>query len=272
MRFGLDVPVSGEFADVELLSRIAVEAERVGWDGVFLQDTFDPNTPAVDPWLALAVLATRTTSVRLGVMVTPLSRRRPWVVSRQAATIDGLSGGRMTVGFGLGAGERDFTPFGEDWDLSTRASMLDEGLTIVNGLWSGTPFTFTGQHYQLQGARLLPRPIQTPRIPVWLAGGWPRRAPIARAARWDGAYLMTYHQATGEFLSPADVADAAEDLRLEGAKDGFDLAFNPPPDSGPESVASYERAGATWWMDFAESDDPGTFLSKLRAGPPRSSH
>jgi alkanesulfonate monooxygenase SsuD/methylene tetrahydromethanopterin reductase-like flavin-dependent oxidoreductase (luciferase family) len=193
MRFGLDVPVSGEFADIEILSSLAVEAERAGWDGVFLQDTFSGELPGVDPWLALAVLATRTERVRLGVLMTPLSRRRPWTVARQAATIDRLSGGRMIAGFGLGAGEGDFIPFGEVWDPRTRAGMLDEGLKIVEGLWSGEPFTFTGRHYRLQDALLLPSPAQTPRIPMWVAGGWPRRAPLRRAARWDGLYLMTEH-------------------------------------------------------------------------------
>lgn len=229
------------------------------------------TVPVLIPWLALAVLATRTERVRLGVLVTPLSRRRPWVVARQAVTVDRLSGGRLIAGFGLGAGEIAFEPFGEEWDPRIRAGMLDEGLAVVEALWSGEPTTFVGRHYRLHDAQLRPAPVQTPRIPVWLAAGWPRRAPLARAAKWDGVYLMTEHQRTGDYLAPGDIADVVDQLRIDGAGAGFEIAFNPPPGGGPDLAAEYAQAGATWWVEFDDSGGPSVYRQRLRQGPPRVS-
>lgn len=269
MKYGLDVPVGGAYADPELLADLAVGAEGAGWDGFFLQDTLSLDVPAVDPWLALAVVASRTRRIRLGVFLTPLSRRRPWQVARQATTIDRLSEGRLTLGAGLGYDARDFIPFGEAWEPRTRAQRLDEGLDVITGLWRGQPFSYSGTHYRLDEAILRPGPVQQPRVPVWVAGGWPRVAPLRRAARWDGIYLMTVHQDTEEFLTPSDTAAALE--RLGAVRDPalppLDVAFNPP--QGSTDVEAYEHAGVTWWVELEpEDDDPGAFGERIRAGNP----
>ncbi|GIF73283.1 LLM class flavin-dependent oxidoreductase [Asanoa siamensis] len=273
MRYGLDVPVSGDYADPRLLASLAADAEAAGWDGFFLQDGVNAAEPMADPWIALGVVALATSRLRIGVLVTPLARRRPWQVARQATTLDQLSGGRLTLGAGLGFSAVDFTPFGEPWDARTRAEMLDEALSVVTGLWSGSPFSFHGRHYRLDEVTIAPPPVQRPRVPVWLAAGWPNRRPLARAARWDGVYLMTAHQRTGELLEPADVAGAVAELGVVGA--GFDVAFNAVRPSAPElasaRVREFAAAGGTWWVELApppSEGGPSAYRSRIRGGPP----
>jgi alkanesulfonate monooxygenase SsuD/methylene tetrahydromethanopterin reductase-like flavin-dependent oxidoreductase (luciferase family) len=141
-----------ECGDPRFLVELAERAEAAGWDGVFLEDYVvfqgDPRAPTCDSWVALAGMAARTKSVVLGTSVTPLARRRPWVVARQAAAIDQLSEGRMVLGAGLGdvgdhvGRDASFTHFHEELDARRRARMLDEALEIIAGLWIGEPFSF----------------------------------------------------------------------------------------------------------------------------------
>src|SRR3970282_1786048 len=115
-------------------------------------------------WILLAAAAAVTERIRLGPMVTPLARRRPWVVARQAATLDHLSAGRGTRGVGGAA-----------------------------------RFAVEGSFHHLARMRFEPRPVQRPRIPIWVAGFWPARAPFRRAARWDGVFPASHAtEETGE--------------------------------------------------------------------------
>ena len=272
MRFGLDVPVSEAYADPRLLGEMAAEAEDAGWDGFFLQDVLHTTAPVAEPWISLAAVALRTDRMRIGIMLTPLARRRPWQVARQAATIDHLSGGRLIFGAGLGFSAADFTPFGEEWDGRVRAGRLDEALEIVAGLWSGEPYSCRGEHYRLDDVVLRPVPAQSPRIPIWTAAGWPRRRPIARAARWDGVYLMTVRQDTHELLAPQDVADAAAALRAAGCRDGFEIAFNAVRrGDGAEQVHAFREAGGAWWIELADDEGgPEAYRERIRSGPPKA--
>ena len=197
MRFGLSLPTGGECADPAFLAELADRAEASGWDGVFLEDYVfwqgDPAVPTCDTWVALAAMATRTRSVRLGTSVTPLARRRPWNVARQAVGIDQLSEGRMVLGVGLGdtgeaiGADASFTRLGEEMAPRRRAQILDEALEIIAGLWTGEPFAFRGEHFVVEEVTFLPTPVQKPRIPIWVGGGYPNRGPTRRAARWDGS-------------------------------------------------------------------------------------
>ncbi|MDG4820598.1 LLM class flavin-dependent oxidoreductase [Asanoa sp. WMMD1127] len=272
MRFGLDVPVNGPYADPRLLAEMAAEAEAAGWDGFFLQDTLNGDLPAADPWISLAAVALATHRMRIGILVNALPRRRPWQVARQAATVDHLSGGRVVVGAGLGYSEVDFTPFGEEWDLRTRAAMLDEALDVLAGVWSGEPFSYAGRHYRLDGVTLGPAPVQTPRIPVWPAAGWPNRRPLARAARWDGVYLMTVHQKTGELLRPADIAEVVAAVAAQRAGQAFEVAFNAVRSADTaEQVGEFAAAGGTWWVELASDEAEGglaAYRDRIRQGPP----
>jgi alkanesulfonate monooxygenase SsuD/methylene tetrahydromethanopterin reductase-like flavin-dependent oxidoreductase (luciferase family) len=146
---------------------------------------------------------------------------------------------------------------------------------VLNGLWSGETFSFQGKHYQVTDTQMLPKPLQSPRIPIWLAGGWPRRKPLHRAARWDGIYLMTANQETGELLTAEEIREIVAYLKAQRESvDPFDVAVNgeTPADArkGAEIVEPYIEAGATWWIEF---EDPYQtfegYRERIRGGPPR---
>jgi alkanesulfonate monooxygenase SsuD/methylene tetrahydromethanopterin reductase-like flavin-dependent oxidoreductase (luciferase family) len=178
-----------------VLADLAVRAEASGWDGVFLWDHLvRDDMPVADTWTCLAAMAQATRALRLGPMVTPLARRRPWVVARQAATVSALSGGRLIFGTGLGSDESgDFSRFGEPADRRIRGQLCDEGLALVRAVWSGQPFRHDGQHYRVsldQGS-----PARYP-IPVWAASSTGRHPRvIRRAAGCDGIFPDTHGQA-----------------------------------------------------------------------------
>ena len=164
----MGLPNVREYADPRLLVELAEEAEAAAWNGVFVWDHIareeDPSIPATDPWIAVAGMAVATRRVRLGIMVTPLARRRPWKVAREVVALDALSSGRFTLGVGLGGGaQNEFAAFGENADARVRAELLDEGLAILDGLWSGEPFSYEGDHYRVSGAEFTPRAVQQPR-------------------------------------------------------------------------------------------------------------
>jgi alkanesulfonate monooxygenase SsuD/methylene tetrahydromethanopterin reductase-like flavin-dependent oxidoreductase (luciferase family) len=260
MRYGMTLPAMGAFADPRYLIELAQSAEAAGWDGFFLWDTVihdEQNYPIAEPWSALAAVAAATTHLRLGVMVTPLSRRRPWQVARQVLTLDHLSNGRMIFGAGLGGALHDFDWFGEETDAKVRAAMLDEGLEIVRGLWSGQKKSFTGTHYSVAPVQFMPPPVQI-QIPIWIAGMWPNRAPMRRAARFDGVFPLK------EGFPPTADELAAIKAFIEPLRPNPDLAFDyvasgitpgKDPAAGAAQVAPYVAAGATWWL---ETVDPWT--------------
>ena len=189
MRYALSVPNFGDFADPHVTIGLARDAEAAGWDAFFLWDHLLASNGNVvaDPWTLLAAIAVSTERIRLGTMVTPLPRRRPWQVVRQIVTLDHLSGGRATLGVGLGfPPKEEFELFGESGDARVRAELLDEALDVAAGLMSGGPFSYDGRHFRLDGVEFAPRPVQSPRVPIWVAGAWPARPPFRRAARYDG--------------------------------------------------------------------------------------
>jgi alkanesulfonate monooxygenase SsuD/methylene tetrahydromethanopterin reductase-like flavin-dependent oxidoreductase (luciferase family) len=274
-----DCPNVREYADPQLLVDIADEAETAGWDGVFVWDHIareeDPSVPATDPWIAVAGMAVATQRVRLGIMVTPLARRRPWKVAREVVALDALSDGRFTLGVGLGGGaQAEFAAFGEEADARVRGELLDEGLAILDGLWSGDAFSFEGTHYRVSGAHFMPRSVQTPRVPVWVAGRWPNRRPFPRAARWDGVFPVFEGVASGEMATPEQLAEAVSYTRAQRVDDRvLDVALECVSASGNGAALTepYARAGLTWWVEalgwFRGPLDP--CRERVRQGPPR---
>lgn len=274
MKFAFNIPNFGTFADVETLVDLAVTAEASGWDGFFLWDHVwsDDDTPFVDPWIALTAIAVATRRIRIGTMVTPLPRRRPWTFARQTATLDHLSHGRLIAGVGIGGdGWREYRAFGENPDAKRHGAMLDEAIDVVTGLWSGEPFSYSGEHYTIDNARFLPTPRQQPRIPVWVAGFWPNKPPFRRAARWDGIFPIGKDQD----MSPDDIRAMLEYIgQHRDADTPFDVAVNGRVYSQddveqPASVADYEAAGVTWWMDVFTGDVPASRVrAHIAQGPP----
>lgn len=284
MRYAINIPNFGDYADPRAFLDLARAADDAGWDGLFVWDhvlgAVDWRIPIADPWVLLAAAATVTRRIRLGPMVTPLPRRRPWVVARQAATLDHLSGGRLTLGVGLGhPPEAEFAAFGEDPDAAARARRLDEGLAILSGLWSGQSFVHAGQAYRLERMTFLPRPVQEPRPPIWVAGYWPHRPPMRRAARWDGVVPLSAALAESDPGAPIPLPELEEVMACIAAERGargaagFDVVVNgtSPPDAADarELHAAYERAGATWWSENVNGwrGSVDEMLELVRRGP-----
>jgi len=289
MKFGIYLPNFGPFGDARALARLAALAEQAGWDGIFIWDHINRalDVDVVDATVALAAMASATSRIRLGAMVTPLARRRPWKVARESASLDRLSGGRLVLGVGLGSGggsQIEWANFGEETDLKRRAGMLDEALQIITGLWSGRPFAFEGQYYTVRESRFRPSPLQSPRIPVWVAGNWPNRPPFRRMARWDGMMPEVDLRAGDEL---AQLAEAVRFTKEQRAGAGlFDVAYSvpplrrPDPASAPARVAAFAEASVTWLLEqlyprhFGADWEGAWPLEEMEAyltqGPPRA--
>ena len=275
MRFGLDAANFGDYSEPRTLANLAKEAEDAGWDGFFVFDHILPTDAEVqlfDPWIALAAIAMSTSTIRIGPMVTPIPRRRPWKLARETVSIDRLSGGRLILSVGLGGpAEREFEKFGEPVDAKVRAEMLDEGLEVLKGLWSGGPFSYQGRHYRLHDVVFAPPPVQSPRIPVWIGAKWRNKRPLRRAARWDGVLPIPHD---GETITPDDLRTVVGYVGKHRVTDaGFDVVLADHDGSRTaDSLAAYARAGLTWWVQRIHSpwtrslDDT---RARIREGPPR---
>jgi len=242
MRRGLFLPPFGELADPRVLAELAVRAEDAGWDGVFLWDhlVYGGVTEITDPSIALAAVASATSRIELGTMVTPLVRRRPAVLARQAVALDLLSEGRLVLGFGIGDdGYGELSKFGELTDAPERGRALSEGLEVLRGLLSGDRVVHDGAHYRADDVEFLPRPLREGGIPIWLAARWPNAAPLRRAARYDGVFVISLE-------APDQVTALRERLEESGADLArFDVVTIARPDADPSPWAD---AGVTWLL------------------------
>lgn len=264
-RRGLFVPPFDELADPRLLARLAAAAEQAGWDGVFLWDHLlyaEPVEAILDPWIALAAMASATGRVTLGAMVTPLTRRRPAVLARQAVALDLLSEGRLVLGFGLGDDGRvgELSRLGELADPHVRAARLDEGLEVLSMLLSGETVAHRGEHFTADGVRFLPRPYRNRRIPVWIAGRWPHLRPLRRAARHEGAFVIS-------LTDPAQVGEVRRAVAGYGASSAdFEVVIEIPSEDDP---TPWLGSGASWLLTRVTpyGADAAQVLRLVRAGP-----
>lgn len=270
MKFGLDVPTTDAYADVRAQAALAAEAEAAGWDGFFVWDV-----PAgIDPWLALTAIALQTTHIKIGLLALPLARYRPWLVAKRLADLDQLSGGRVICTVGLGHLDSAFSSYGEESDQLIRAQKLDEGLAILTGLWTTDPFSFKGEHYQLHQVSLASRPLQSPRIPLWIAGGWPRRPPFRRAAKFDGICFKSINHDTHKWLTLDEFQTGLAYVHTHRTQDTpFEVIMSgeTPLDrqQGIDIVTPFQEAGATWWVEEGLGWSFEKFRERIRSGPPR---
>ena len=246
---GIFVAPFDELFDPNVLARLATRAEELGWDGFFVWDHIRysaPSSAVADPWVALSAVAAATSRIRLGPMVTPLSRRRVHKLARESVTLDRLSGGRLVLGAGLGSDRHgELAPFGEVENPRERARLLDTGLRRLAAYWGG---------------EFDPPPVQRPRIPVWIAARWPSRRPVRRAARWDGLFPI-------DLPGPDALAELASEVTQlrDGAPGPFDLIATNPPGTDP---GPWEAAGATWCLTgFGPSPTEAEVAEAIEAGP-----
>jgi alkanesulfonate monooxygenase SsuD/methylene tetrahydromethanopterin reductase-like flavin-dependent oxidoreductase (luciferase family) len=266
VRSGLSLPLFDELSDPLVVSRLAADAEAAGWHGFFVWDHLRWEAPVrrvADSWITLAAIAYATERIRLGPMVTPLPRRRPVKVARETATLDVLSGGRLTLGVGIGEDRfgREFSKTGEQLDDRARGRMLDEALEILTAAWSGEPVHHQGDHYTVDDVEFLPRPVQRPGVPVWIAGFRGNVRPIRRAARYDGFFPVNLEHPD----QLAEVVATVTELRQDSSAP-YDFVVSLPVGVDPDP---WEQTGATWWL---RSFDPERVSSDqvcgvLRDGP-----
>jgi alkanesulfonate monooxygenase SsuD/methylene tetrahydromethanopterin reductase-like flavin-dependent oxidoreductase (luciferase family) len=273
MRYGFVIPGG----DVGTLVEVAQEIEAAGWDAVFVAD----GVYGTGPWVSLGAIGARTERVRLGTLLTPVSRRRPWKLASELATLDRLTNGRALLTVGLGAIDTGFDRVGEVTDRKVRAQLLDEGLELMARFWSGKPFKYEGRHYKVDwGKDWLYTPVQQPRVPVWVVGAWPRPASMRRAARWDGVVANTL-SADGSFSQPTTAQVRAMKLFVDEERAGtgqttpFDIIIEgvspgDNADQAAEILVPMSEAGVTWWIE-SMWDSPGgmeAVLKRIRQGPP----
>jgi len=280
MRKGFVVP----YADSRDFAALAAHGEEHGWEGIFTWEALW----GVDAWVSLAAAALATERIRLGTMLTPAARYKPWDLATRVATVDRLSNGRVTLSVGLGALHGGWLAFEADEGRKTRAEKLDECLAIYAGLMQGQPFSFDGRHYTARPTDFfLPDPpAQRPHPPVWVVGvhfvDRERQRSLERPARWNG--LLPQIAEGGERLerTPERLAAAVEVVRGFRAEaglsmDGFDVIVEGDSVGGwVEHVAplsDWEAAGGTWWVESWWNVERGPdglaeVRRRIAAGPP----
>ncbi len=271
IKYGIYISNFGKGKSAKLLTKWAKEAEVAGWDGFFIWDHIHANTrdEIVDPWITLASIAVETEHIKIGTMVTPVARRRPWKLARETTTLDRLSNGRFIMGVGLGEPpDKEFEAFGEDPDPKVRAEKLDEGLDILNGLWSGKSFTYEGKHYQINSVTFKPKPVQSPRIPIWVGGYWPNKAPFIRAAKYDGVFPL-------EIKTLSDLEDLVDFINQHRVnKENYDIIgmgrVASTPEANKKELLPWYEKGMTWFLEFIATSTPhDKVLERVRRSPPR---
>jgi alkanesulfonate monooxygenase SsuD/methylene tetrahydromethanopterin reductase-like flavin-dependent oxidoreductase (luciferase family) len=277
MRFSVNIPNFGDFADPRNVATVAAAAEQAGWDGVFVWDHVlhrrHQGRPFGDPWMLLTAAALATSRIRLGTLLTPVPRYRP----QQLA----LSDGRVVFAAGLGGPvEDEYRSFGDTAEPRLLAERLDEGLELLRRFWSGEPVRHQGRHYEVRDVALLPATVQRPGPPVWIGGFWPRRSPMRRAARWDGAVPLFETARHGHIPEVAEVRDLAGYVRRHrpaGSDRPFELVLGgaTPLDAAKagDVIGPLHDAGATWWDERQPQTGPGLdrlapVLRRVEAGPP----
>jgi alkanesulfonate monooxygenase SsuD/methylene tetrahydromethanopterin reductase-like flavin-dependent oxidoreductase (luciferase family) len=270
MKRALYVPNFGAFGHPKVLMAFALACERAGWDGFFLWDhlQWPGEEPAADPWVTLGAIASGTTRICLGPLVTPVPRRDLPKLARETASVAQLAEGRLRFGAGLGwKSIPEWEGFGHETNARTRGEMLDEGLDVLDRLWRGEAVDHRGQHYQVEC-----EPFAEPasRIPVWIGGSWPAAKPVARAARWDGMVPISPKAMEGGRILPEDVYEIRRTIDGIRAESGISGPFDIVVAGGDsEDPGEFEDAGVTWlitsrtpWGQTVEA-----LLEEIEAGP-----
>lgn len=262
VQFGFVIP----WADAAEIGDLAAAAEQHGWDGIFV---WEPVW-GVDAWSALAVAAVRTSTIRLGTMITPVPRRKPWELAGQVATVDRLSNGRVVLGAGLGAPDAGYADFGEITDRRLRAELFDEGLAVLRGLWAGQPCTFDGKHYRIRPSEFpaIGHTVQQPGVPIWCVGALGAPRSMRRALECSGLIPQAMGDEGARAATLDELARFVHDTELPP---GYDIVVE--GSTAEHAPAAWAEVGATWWIEsmWTAMNDPepvGAALARLADGPP----
>jgi probable F420-dependent oxidoreductase len=269
MRFGIDICTLGDRSDPRIAVELAVLAEDAGWDAVFVWDhlAFVWGVPSADAWVTLAAIAQATRRIRIGTAVAVPPRHRPAALAATIASLDLLSDGRLVLGAGVGGVDAEFAAFGETADPRVRAAQLDEGLDVMNSLWSGEAVHHQGRHYTVDDVTLAPTPTQRPRVPVWIGGG--SKPALRRAARWDGWIAGGDDREGRMTVSPEQLAtDLAYIRGHRDSDEPFEVALAGSSEPGSQSLFhAYADAGVTWWLEHLHRGTPTDSMARITAGP-----
>ena len=219
MRLGIHLPQYGRGASPEAIARVAVRAEELGLADVWVSDHLvypaDQGYPAsylYDPLLTLGWAAAAAERIGLGTSVMVVPQYHPLHLANSLASLDQLSGGRLTVAAGVGWSAAEFAAL--DQDFGTRGARMDEALEIMRLVWSDSPATYQGEHYQFDDIKVLPQPAH--RIPIWI-GGSSQPAYDRAAAVGDGFQALS--------KPPEELAEIAAGIRARVAADRPDADF-----------------------------------------------
>lgn len=269
LKFGVALP----YGNARMAARLAALAEEAGWDGCFLGDAIWCE----DPMIALAAAAMTTRRIRLGPMIIPMPLRRPWKVASESLALDHLSDGRLILGLGAGAVWMGWQGFPDEvTDTRARAEMLDESIDILTLLYQRKQFDYSGRHYHLKLSLVdemhyPPKPVQQPRIPLWVVGIWPRKKSMQRVLKCDGVLvekideettpediceIKTYVKANRTLTTPFDIVVSGKTAGLERAQ-------------LQAKLLPRQEAGLTWWIEDMIGQSEKEVVESLRQGPPR---
>ena len=273
LKYGITLP----YFDARQTAGLAQKAEQAGWDGVFVGDA----VWTIDPLIQLAAAAMTTSRIRLGTMVLAVPLRRPWNLASESLALDLLSGGRLTLGLGMGATWMGWQGFPDvPTGARARAEILDETIDILTLMYRREPFDYDGQHYHLKLTALdtqyyPPKPVQQPRIPLWVPAAFPRPKSMRRLLKCDGVFLQKM-DAEGKFvdITPPDAA-AVRDYVAAGRTSGtpFDIVHEGTTGgltraAQQDLLLPWVEAGVTWWVESLWGSDPTQVEARIGQGPP----
>lgn len=274
LKFGLALP----YGSARMAARLALEAEEAGWDGCFLGDAIWCE----DPMIALAAAAMTTRCIRLGTMIIPMPLRRPWKVASESLALDHLSEGRLILGLGAGAVWMGWQGFPDEvTDMRSRAEMLDESIDILTLLYQRKPFDYDGKHYHLKLSLVdemhyPPKPVQQPRIPLWVVGIWPHSKSMRRVLKCDGVLVEKRNsQGQSEEATPTDICEIKTYVDANRAlTTPFEIVVSGKTASLSraqvrEKLQPRQEAGLTWWIEDVIGDTEEQVVARIRQGPPR---
>jgi hypothetical protein len=276
LNFGLALPYAGARAVAELCQL----AEEMGWNGCFLGDAIWCE----DPMIGLAAAAMTTRRIRLGTMIIPMPLRRPWKVASESLALDRLSDGRLILGLGAGAVWMGWQSFPDEvTDKKARAEMLDESIDILTLLYQRKQFDYDGKHYHLKLTQMdvqyyPPKPVQQPRIPLWVTGLWPRKKSMQRVLKCDGVLVEKLGpDGKPQDVTPTDICEMKAyitanrtlttpfDIVMSGRTSGLSRV------QLQDQMLAWQEAGATWWVEVFFTESVEQARERIRQGPPKTS-